>query len=499
MKKKRIAIAVISIAVVLVVASLLTRLVVPKYEGTDSPLEGNFTAEYYNETTKHDVLFVGDCEVYENFDPTCLWEKYGITSYIRGNAQQQLWQSYYMLEDALRHETPQTVVFNVQELLYNTPEREEYNRMTFDGMKWSATKWNGIRASKMPDEKMIEYVFPLLRYHSRILDLKGSDFSWFAKKRQATLNGYYMRIDEFPLSKSEECDPGWLLASPYGDAEVLQQYAEAEGSSEEESAEAEASGEAEADPDEMDIDESEADEMDIDESEVDEMDIDESEADEMDIDESEADEMDIDESEADEMDIDESEADEMDIDESEADEMDIDESEADDTGSEETGSEQKTDSSDGEGKLPTKKKQVFGDYAMKYLDQICALCREKGIQLILIKAPSASPEWPDEANAEVVSYAKEHNLPYINFYELLDETGINYEEDTYDGGLHMNYSGAQKLSVYFGKVLQESYKAADHRADPELAKVYEERIRLREEMIQGQKKELETYGEIKTY
>ena len=46
-------------------------------------------------------------------------EKYGITSYIRGSAQQLTWQSYYLLEDALKHETPKVVVFNVLALKYN--------------------------------------------------------------------------------------------------------------------------------------------------------------------------------------------------------------------------------------------------------------------------------------------------------------------------------------------------------------------------------------------
>ena len=60
------------------------------------------TAEYYDETLDHDVLFVGDCELYENISPIKLWQDHGITSYIRGSAQQLVWQSYYLLEDALK-------------------------------------------------------------------------------------------------------------------------------------------------------------------------------------------------------------------------------------------------------------------------------------------------------------------------------------------------------------------------------------------------------------
>lgn len=86
-------------------------------------------------------------------------ENYGITSYIRGSAQQLTWQSYYLLEDALKYETPDVVVFNVLELKYNEPQREEYNRMTLDGMRWSVSKVQAIRASMLPEEHFIDYVF----------------------------------------------------------------------------------------------------------------------------------------------------------------------------------------------------------------------------------------------------------------------------------------------------------------------------------------------------
>ena len=90
---------------------LLQCLLVPKY--ASSVVEGNLIAEYYQEEMDHDVLFIGDCEVYENFVPAYLWEEYGINSFIRGSAQQLIWQSYYLLEDALRYEKPEVVIFNV--------------------------------------------------------------------------------------------------------------------------------------------------------------------------------------------------------------------------------------------------------------------------------------------------------------------------------------------------------------------------------------------------
>ena len=70
----------------------LTRLVAPKYH--DALIEGHITGEYYDEPSRHDVLFVGDCEVFEHFSPVTLYNEYGITSFIRGGAQQLVWHSY---------------------------------------------------------------------------------------------------------------------------------------------------------------------------------------------------------------------------------------------------------------------------------------------------------------------------------------------------------------------------------------------------------------------
>ena len=96
--------------------------------------------EYYREEKKHDVIFIGDCEVFSNISPVTLWEKYGITSYIRGSAQQLVWQSYYLLEETLKYEKPKVVVFNVLAMKYNEPQKEAYNRLTLDGMKLSKHK-----------------------------------------------------------------------------------------------------------------------------------------------------------------------------------------------------------------------------------------------------------------------------------------------------------------------------------------------------------------------
>lgn len=194
----------ITALVLLVIGSLylLEKLLVPKY--MNNVVEGNLIAAYYEEEKDHDVVFIGDCEVYENFVPAVLWEEFGINSYIRGSAQQLIWQSYYLLEDTLRYEKPDVVIFNVLSLKYNEPQKEAYNRMSLEGMKWSSSKVKAISASMLEEEQFLDYVFPILRYHSRITELTKEDFQYLFHRDNLFYNGYYMRIDVKPAEHVPE-------------------------------------------------------------------------------------------------------------------------------------------------------------------------------------------------------------------------------------------------------------------------------------------------------
>ena len=204
----------ITLAVLLLAAAVavMTPILTPKY--LTQSKEGSFTAEYYASVaeTTHDVLFIGDCEVFESFVPAILWEEYGITAYVRGGAQQLTWHSYYMLEDALRYETPRAVVFNVYALKYGEPQKEAYNRLALDGMEWSPVKAEAIKASMTEEEHFIDYVFPFLRYHSRWDELTAEDFRYaFTDKPLVSDSGYLMQTGILPADTQAEFTPELLI------------------------------------------------------------------------------------------------------------------------------------------------------------------------------------------------------------------------------------------------------------------------------------------------
>ncbi len=199
--KKRIIIAVCTLLVLVLVFTLLQALVVPKY--IQNP-EGLLVGEYYAEAGGHDVIFVGDCEVYESFIPAVLWEKFGISSYVRGSAQQLVWQSYHLLEETFEYEAPKVVVFNVLALKYGDPQSEAFNRMTLDGMKWSSSKKDAVMASMTEDESFVDYLFPLLRFHSRVTNLGSDDFKYMFKAPAVSHSGYLMQKGVVPMTDDTE-------------------------------------------------------------------------------------------------------------------------------------------------------------------------------------------------------------------------------------------------------------------------------------------------------
>jgi hypothetical protein len=439
---------IISAAVVIALFLIMQRLVQPKY--ASDLIEGSFTSEYYAEEADHQVLMVGDCELYENFDPVTLWENYGITSYIRGNAQQLTWQSYYLLKEALKKETPEVVIFNVLELKYDEPQKEEYNRLTLDNMKWSSEKIGAVYASMTEDENFLDYLFPILRYHSRITELNNEDFTYFASAKQQTVSGYYMRVDTSPYAIGQWGDENHV--GTYTD-----EYLEAAAAFLEES-------EA-ADDDEWSADASDDGDDDWSADASDDGDDDWS-ADA-------SDDGDDDEWSADASDEEVDEADDSD------DEIEYDPDWA----------PANTDDS----------VDPLGDNAMHYLDLIRELCEEKGIMLLLVKAPSVSPAWYDKWEEQIVEYADEYKLDYLNYLPLVDEIGIDFATDTYDEGLHMNYYGAVKCADYLGDYLVRNYGLEDLRSDEKISAVWEKKAKAQQEVIKSQLSEIEEYGKVMSY
>lgn len=328
------------------------RILMPKYMG--AVVEGNFTEEYYRDAFSHELLIIGNCEAYENISPMKLWEEYGITSYIRGNANQLISQSYYLLKESLRYEKPKVALLSIQAMTVPGQNSEEYNRMVFDGMKWSSDKLLGILSSRAEGEALAEYVFPVLRYHSRWQELAREDFLYaFQEKPLISYNGYYLRADIRPFT----------------------------------------------------------------------------------------------------------------------------------------------------GFPPERRRAdyTFPEKNRVYLGKIADLCRENGVELVLMKAPGMYPEWVEPYEEQIREFADEQGILYINTLHYMEEIGLDLSRDTYDEGLHLNVYGAEKLSVWLGERLKERYGLTDFRGQEEMAKAYESRLWEYRREKEEQREEFERLGYIRKF
>ena len=125
-----------------------------------------------------DVLFMGNSDMYRGMSPIVLWDEYGIASYSYTSPGQRMWTSYYVLLDALRSQSPEIIVLNVDSIQSTGPSAESNYRKALDNMQMSPVKIKAILdpAFKFNIEKKISFVFPILRYHTRAADLTKEDF-----------------------------------------------------------------------------------------------------------------------------------------------------------------------------------------------------------------------------------------------------------------------------------------------------------------------------------
>ena len=106
-------------------------------------------------------------------------------------------------------------------------------------------------------------------------------------------------------------------------------------------------------------------------------------------------------------------------------------------------------------------------------------CKEKGIELILIKAPTNyfRYHWYYEWDAQIVDYAATHGLAYYNFMDEKEAIGLDMSKDTYDAGIHLNVYGAEKLTSYFGSILSAEHGMPDRRGEAETKALWDEKLR----------------------
>lgn len=102
---------------------------------------------------------------------------------------------------------------------------------------------------------------------------------------------------------------------------------------------------------------------------------------------------------------------------------------------------------------------------VEYLNKIKEFCEGQNIEFMLISAPSPDC-WNYERHNAVSRWAEENAIDFLDLNLMDEKIGIDWETDTRDGGNHLNYYGAVKVSDFMCGYLMEKYDLTDHRNDP---------------------------------
>ena len=124
--------------------------------------------------------------------------------------------------------------------------------------------------------------------------------------------------------------------------------------------------------------------------------------------------------------------------------------------------------------LPDDGEEKLDSINARAVNRIAAMCRKRGIDLLMFSAPSAK-NWNMRRHNTMERIAAGLNekaknagtsVVYIDMNLMTDEIPINWDEDTRDRGDHLNNSGTQKVCEWLGPWLKETYGLEDHREDP---------------------------------
>lgn len=192
---KKFILIFVKVVIALFLFTSLNLLFMPKYIVDNN--DGRITAEYYREKTPIDVIITGSSLIQAGVSPMTLYKEAGITAYDRSNSSQTIAISYYMAEDAIKRNKPKLVVADVG-FMYEAFDyaEEPSTRKSLDGMKWGSPKANAIKASMYEEERFLDYVFPILRFHSRWNDLKSEDIKYLYYKPDVTYNGQLLSFEK---------------------------------------------------------------------------------------------------------------------------------------------------------------------------------------------------------------------------------------------------------------------------------------------------------------
>jgi hypothetical protein len=93
------------------------------------------------------------------------------------------------------------------------------------------------------------------------------------------------------------------------------------------------------------------------------------------------------------------------------------------------------------------------------------LCEALGIKFLLISIPDTTI-WIQAKSKKMINWTKDNNISYYDLNYHFKDINLSFETDFLDEGMHLNVSGATKVSNYLGAYLLDNYNLPNHQSDP---------------------------------
>lgn len=94
-----------------------------------------------------------------------------------------------------------------------------------------------------------------------------------------------------------------------------------------------------------------------------------------------------------------------------------------------------------------------------FLKKLILLCKENNCKVVMMTLPQGT-EWNKKSHNIIYDFAKENNLDYIDFDVYLEKLlpDFSWADDTRDGGGHLNYNGAVKVTNWLEQYITDNLK-----------------------------------------
>lgn len=113
--------------------------------------------------------------------------------------------------------------------------------------------------------------------------------------------------------------------------------------------------------------------------------------------------------------------------------------------------------------IQTDTTEIISKTNLDDFSRICRICEENNIKLILLRTPS-SKNWNYAKYNAVRQLAEKQKVTFIDL-NLDNAVGIDWSQDTFDRGDHLNQFGAEKVTEFLGEYLNDRFNLPDHRSD----------------------------------